>query len=148
MGIYINSDLKSSFEGDLVLSDRGDLSLSNSVDSYSSVLNFLIRTDPGQYAPNPRIGCNLGFFVGKRNVEETFEEMKETIDQSISNVFDENDYKIYVTYFSQYESLCTIFLKGTYLIDNELREIERKTFSYAYPYIEGNPTILYEDLKQ
>lgn len=147
MGIYIDSDIKSSFEGDIELSSKGDLKLANPSESFSSVLNFIMRTDPGQYRPNPSVGANLGFFVGEKNDTETHEEMEESINQALSRVFDLKDFRADVTSFSQNEAMCVVFLKGTYLIDNEFKEIERMTFTYGYPYIKGSPTILYTDLK-
>lgn len=147
MAIYIESDIRSNYSGDICLSPKGDLDLGSSVDTYFTSVNFILKTNNGEYQPNSLVGADLGYFVGEINNTESHQQMKYNIDTSLDRIMDPKDISSYVTYFTREEALCTVFLKGTFLIDNELVDYERITLTYAFPYLEGEATIQYTDLR-
>lgn len=144
MALYNLEDIKTTTSGDLVVSKKGDLDLSNSLETYKSVVKFLVKTDWGEYVPMYTVGCNLGNFVGEINVEKTHNRMESSIRDSISKVFSQTDFDVVVSPFDMYEVVCFVFLAGTYLVDNEYRKFNQERITFTFPLLEGNPTELAE----
>ena len=138
MSVYISRDVETSFEGDLELDTKGDLSLADSLVTYKSACNFLLRTDFGHYAPNKSVGCNLGSFVGKNNTPENHRFMEYNINKVLKEkIFSNSDVATTVVPFDMNEVLCLIDIAGAYLIDNVIQVVETQRIAYTYPYIDG-----------
>lgn len=143
MSIYVDRDIETTFEGDLVIDQKGDLKLANSLDTYKAVANFILRSDYGDYAPDSNVGSNLGSFIGQNNVQSVHKAMEYSIARSIAGpVFTTSDVRIKVLPLDIYEAVCFVFLAGTFLIDEELVKVEQDRIAYSFPYMEGAITPL------
>ncbi len=142
MAIYGNRDIATDFYGDIILNGRGDLSLAESTDTYKSAANFLLRTDNGEYAPTPTVGCNLGTFIGKLNniVNHELMEQQATI-KLVANLFNREDIQVDVMSFDENEVLCVVTIGGYYIVDNEIVSYESEKLTYTFPYLESSNLI-------
>lgn len=140
MALYNDIDISLNFSGDLKLNSKGDIQLADSLETYKSAANFILRTDYGEYAPNSAVGCNLGSFIGERNVAETHDHMKYSIFTNlVSNIFDQSDITVDVVPFDYNEAMCLIQIAGTYNISGKLVTVDGERMIYSFPYIDGNP---------
>lgn len=143
MAVYVHEDIKSTFAGDIQLDQKGDLAIADSKESHLSAANFILRTDRGDYLPNLNVGADLGTFIGRTNNVENHDEMEFKIYDSLTDqVWAPEDVKAIVVPFSTEEALCTIMLKGSFLLSGEIRTVHQETLVYNYPYIEGSVTPL------
>lgn len=142
MALYNQIDIGATFSGDVCLDGRGDVLISTSLETYKAAANFTLRTDRGDYAPNVLVGANLGTFVGANNTEDTHSEMEYQMDKALSRIFSSEDYSAVTTAFDIDEALCSVFLAGTYLVDNEYQDFDQIRMIYSFPYIEGEATPL------
>jgi hypothetical protein len=75
-------DLRLSFDGDLVESG-GDLLLTDGLDWYQREVNKRVRSGPDWYH-HPRLGANLGSFLGQPNNRETGRRIRDRVVQSVT----------------------------------------------------------------
>lgn len=138
MAIYFSRDIKTSFSGDIEIDSKGDLQLADALESTRSAINFVLRTDLGDYAPNPNLGCNLGTFIGERNLRDTHEDMEYSCKIGLTReVVQPQDLIVDVVPFSDNEAFCSIKILGYYLINDELVEVTDSRQSYSFPFIDG-----------
>lgn len=138
MAYYFEEDISSNFQGDLNLTANGDLELANPVDTRSAIANFLLRTDNGDYAPDPLLGCNLGSFVGRLSNSENMQEMESNILRSLTEkVFSLIDVDAVVVPFDVNEVLCVVTTAGTYELSGTPQTVNGKRLAYTFPYIDG-----------
>lgn len=143
MALYVDRDILTNFSGDISLDQKGDLALANPLETYKAVANFILRTDYGDYTPDPKVGSNLGSFIGSSNDRDTHELMEYHIAKGLSNeVFASTDISADVVPFDLDEAICFIHIAGLYLISGEVTSVEQETITYSFPYIDGNPTPL------
>lgn len=143
MGIYVDRDIGTNFSGDLKIDQKGDLDLANALDTYKAVANFILRTDIGDYAPDYRVGSNLGSFIGENNTEQVHNRMASSITRSIAGpVFVTTDVNVKVVPLDINEAACFVYLAGQFLIDNKLTWVQQDIMTYSFPYMEGSPTPL------
>lgn len=143
MGIYNSQDIKTDISGAIVLSDRGDLDIASCIDTYKSAVNFVIRTDYGDYAPNKVVGCNLGAYIGEPNIDQMHKEMEESMNRSIIRIMNPEDFYSVVVPFDYNETVAYVFMAGTYLVDNEYRAFDQERVTFLFPYIQGDPTQIF-----
>lgn len=137
MGVYIDKDISTTFEGDINLSDSGDLGLANALDTYKSVANFLLRTDYGDYAPNITVGCNIGSYIGQNNTKAIQEQLEYNVNKVLqTKVFSLTDARADVVPFDVDEVICIISIAGSYLIDGQIQYFSSERIAYTFPYIE------------
>lgn len=138
MALYLLQDIKTNFEGDVEIDSKGDLKLANALETTRAAVNFSLRTDLGEYQPNPRIGCNLGSYIGDINSRETHQDMESSINLGLKRrVVEPQDVEVDVVPFSLTEALCSIKIKGNYLISGEVTEVMESRQSYTFPFIAG-----------
>lgn len=140
MGVYIFFDLVSTLSGDLQLDTKGDVKLATTFDTQYQAANFWLRTDHGDYAAATEIGTNLGEFIGSRNSEETLEDVKDQVfDSLIKNLFYPEDIRVETVPIDQDEILIAVEIAGEYLDkDAELIDIVPRVVAYTFPYVEGS----------
>lgn len=143
MSLYVDRDISTNFSGDLMLDQKGDLAIADSLATYKSVANFLLRTDYGDYAPNTQVGSNLGSFIGALNTRSTHEHMEHSIIRGlVEDVFSTTDIDADVLPLDINEAICFVRIAGQYLISGEIVSVDQDTLSYSFPYIDGAPTPL------
>ena len=143
MAVYIHQDIATTFDGDLELSNNGDLKIGSSMETYKAVANFMLRTDFGDYAPDKSIGCNLGSFVGELNNSDTHQDMEYSINRVLQDqIFAKSDVTTDVVAMDVNEAVCIVNIAGHYIVDNQVQYFDSIRLTYLYPYIEGQPTPL------
>ena len=143
MATYIDRDIETTFAGDIVLDGRGDIKIANALETYKSAANFVLRTDFGDYAPQPTVGCNLGSFIGQPNNSESHEQMEYLVNKVLQQeLFTLTDARADVVPFDINEALCVVSIAGNYLVDGEIKNFNAVQISYQFPFIDGNPTPL------
>lgn len=70
-------DIEWDDDGDLVIDDSGDLKLATPERTVIQDIEFRLKTQHWDYAPDPQIGANLKKFVGRTNTRATGEAIKE-----------------------------------------------------------------------
>lgn len=145
MSTYSVSDIACSFSGDITIGSHGDLSLADSYETHKAAVNFLIRTDKGQYKPDKRVGCNLGSFIGDQMLPETFQGMEQTaLDNLTKFVMSPTDVQVHVMPLSKEEAGVFVLVAGDYIDSNGnvLVTSAPEVIAYSYPYAEGQPTLI------
>lgn len=136
MAIYVDRDIATDFNGELLLDPKGDLKLADSLETYKAVANFILRTDLGEYQPSPQVGSNLGSFMGKTNTRDVHERMEYSIVKSLAGVvFADEDVSADVLPMDMYEALCFVSLAGEFVISGQLTHVEEHRVAYTYPFI-------------
>lgn len=70
-------DIEWDDDGDLVVDDTGDLKLASPERTVIQDIEFRLKTQYWDYAPDPQIGANLSKFVGRLNTRATGDAIKE-----------------------------------------------------------------------
>lgn len=139
MALYSLMDLASNFSGDICVADNGDLEIANALDTTKAIVNFILRTDYGDYSPNENVGSNLGNYIGEINTSKIHSQIETNIKNSlVTELFDKGDLSVDVVPFDFNEALVVISLAGSYLIDNEITYVEEDRMTFSFPYIEGS----------
>jgi hypothetical protein len=144
MANYFMRDLAVDTSGDIVISANGDIKLADSYESVKAAVNFLIKTDKGQYIPDKRLGCDLGTFVGEQMLTETFSLMEQTVRSNITKfILNPADIQIHVLPLDQNNAGVFLAVGGTYLDDTGTpMDYKTEMLTYIYPFMEGQPTLI------
>jgi hypothetical protein len=147
MSIYVVRDIYCNMSGDIQIDAKGDIKLADSYESHKAAVNFLIKTDKGEYAPDKRIGCDLGAFIGKNNDESTQVAMEHTILDNVTRfVLDRSDINVHVIPMSPNDAGVFAVIGGQFLdsVSGNLLDPDPRpeVLTYLFPYAEGEPRIL------
>ena len=143
MTIYASRDVGRTFEGDLIIDSKGDIELATSFNSHKSAINFLIRTDKGSYAPDNRIGCDLGSFIGELNTREnTFAIENSCLENLTEFLVQSSDIEVHAIPMSIEDVGIFIGIVGSYIDSdgNIISSGSPEILTYTYSYLGGNPT--------
>ncbi len=146
MGDYFLSDIGTTFSGDLCIDSKGDLLLADSYNTQKNLTNFWLRTDQGEYVPNPSIGCNLGSFIGAQNSPKTISLIESQIfDVLTRNLWYTEDLKLRVVPLDREELMIALQLKGEFAnLSGEFKPIIPEVIAYSFPYIDASPSPIIE----
>ena len=144
MSVYTARDIAVSFEGDIQLDPNGDIKLANSYESHKAAVNYLLRTDKGDFKPDKRVGCDLGSFIGENNLDETYLAMEDSSIENISKfVLDRTDFSVHVVPIAINEAGVYIVVGGSYMGDDgALLDTEPEILTYIFPFLDGSPRFL------
>ena len=145
MALYNVQDIYSSFSGDVEVGANGDLKLADSHESIKSAVNFLLRTDKGEYRPDVRVGADLGRYIGETNNTRNQIAMEHGIKDNISLfLMAPEDFEAHVIPLELNELGVFVTIAGQYMgTDGNLLDIETEILSYTFPYLEdSHPTPL------
>lgn len=143
MALYPLQDLASTFSGDLLSNGRGDLLIADALDTIKSAVNFVLRTDHGDYAPRPEVGANLGSLIGELMSEEQQKIAESMITRSTTtNLLSPGDIMATVVPVSEQELACIIQVRGNYLISGQIQAVDSELITYSFPYLAGPLTPL------
>ena len=136
MAFYTDRDINISTSGELQLDLKGDLNLAESPESHINATNFLLKTDNGQYKPNPALGANLGVLVGQPMNDDNLEFAEILATRALrENIYSASDVKVTVLPFDQHEAVCVVEAFGTYLVSGEFIDIDPQVFTYTFPFL-------------
>lgn len=139
MALYLLQDLDSTFGGDLELTPNGDLQLADSMETVRNAANFLLRTDHGDYAPNPAIGANLGNLVGESMTIDLQESAESMIEKTLaSSLLSNEDVRATVVPIDIGILGCFVDMQGSFLIGDEIVSASAATLAYEFPYLTGS----------
>ena len=141
MGIYSSRDIYSTTSGDIIIGANGDLKIANSIESVSGAVNFILRTDRGEYTPDKRVGADLGSFIGRTMSPSLISDMEANIRQNLTKfVLAANDLQEHVVPLSEEEVGVIVGYGGQYIDkDGNVMDTTIGTLNYVFPYIEGSP---------
>ena len=144
MATYVDRDLSASLSGDLILSANGDLQLADTYESQKAAINFIVRTDRGEYRPDNRVGADIGSFIGEKHTREAAEAIENSVRQNITQfVMAREDVAVHVIPIAYDEAGIFIAIGGQYIdSDGNLLDVEPEMLTYRFPYSEPDPTPL------
>lgn len=77
-------DLKMDDNGDLVLSDKGDLALVFGDEQIAQEVLFRLKTTAGDWTLSPQIGASLEDFIGEPNTEYTLAAIENRVEKALT----------------------------------------------------------------
>lgn len=146
MGLYFLQDIKYSFSGDLELDGKGDLKLADSFETTTSLVNFWVRTDHGDYKPDPTAGANIGAYIGQPASLELFEDVERSVYIELANsVVKPEDVQVRAAPLDTNSMLIAVKVRGRFLDDTgqDLNKDE-VILTYDFPYMAGDPAPITE----
>lgn len=140
---YTQTDIYAGISGDFVVSSQGDLLLAESYDSVRQTVNFIARTDKGDYVPDNRIGGNLGSYVGGQITDDTLANMEKSLISNLEKfAINRGDFQVHCMPISTQDVGVFVVVGGQYLDkDGNILDTEPEVISFTFPYAEGDPTI-------
>ncbi len=145
MSVYTAQDIVLSLSGDLQVSAGGDIELADSYESHKNAVNFLLKTNKGDFKPDKRIGCDLGNFIGQNNSTTVFTEIEDTAVENIEKfIFSRSDFAVHAVPLTYDEAGVFVVIGGTY-VDKDGNLIENngpEALTYVFPFLEGQPRLV------
>ncbi len=140
--MYSLSDVYSTLSGDISFDAKGDVRLGNSFESIRSAVNFIAKTDRGDYSPDTRIGGDAGVYIGDTLSKEVTMAMEGSIKENISKfILNPEDFQVHVMPVTHEDVGVFIGIGGDYIDqDGNSLEVDPEVISYTFPYYEGDPT--------
>ena len=77
------TDFALTHDGDIALSG-GDIATVSGLDWLTQTINFVLRTEPGDYSVDPAIGGSLAGFIGENNTRELASKIRKRILSALS----------------------------------------------------------------
>lgn len=145
MANYFFNDIFANTSGDIEIGANGDIKLADAYDSIKNAINFLLKTDKGQYRPDKRVGCDLGTFIGQMTYNETFDLMENSVNANITKfVLDQSDLQVHIMPIDQNNAGVFLLVGGSYFdeIGNPLTGVQAEVITYVYPYSDGQPKLI------
>jgi hypothetical protein len=142
---YFVNDIFANTSGDIEILSNGDIKLADSYETIKNAVNFLVKTDKGQYIPDKRVGCDLGRFMGQNTYEEVFDSMEVAVYSNITKfVLDPTDIQVHAMPIDQNNAGVFLLVGGAYFdeIGNPLTGNVTEVLTYVYPYAEGQPRLI------
>jgi hypothetical protein len=144
MSLYAFRGIYTTQEGDLAIGANGDLKLAKSDETISGIVNFIVRTDRGEYSPDKRVGADLGSFIGKMITNPVLLDMEKYIVQNLSKfVLDTRDLQCHAIPISNDTVGIIVAYGGEYIgQDGNVMDTTTTVLNYSFPYLEGGPVSL------
>jgi hypothetical protein len=145
MSVYSTQDISISFSGDIEFSANGDVKLADSYESHKNAINFLLKTNKGDFKPDKRVGCDLGNFIGQNNSESIYGEIEDNCSENIGKfIMSKSDFTIHSMPLSHDEAGVFVVVGGTY-VDKDGNLLENngpEVMTYVFPFLDGQPRIV------
>jgi hypothetical protein len=140
--MYTLRDITSSVSGDVVVGPHGDLDLANSFETVKLAVNFITRTDKGGYAPDSRVGGNLGSHIGATLSKEVTLSMENGLKENLSKfILSPSDFQVHAVPVTHDTVGIFVAVAGQYLDqDGNILDVGPEVLSFTFPYYEGDPT--------
>ena len=142
MSVYSERDIAINFDGDLEIGAGGDIVLSNSFDTQKAAVNWLLRTNKGEYQPDVRLGCDVGTFIGKTMTNSIINNMEGVVlSNLVKFIISRSDVRVDIIPIAHDELALLVSIAGKYLGDDgNLLDSGQTVLKYVFPYLEGSPT--------
>ena len=142
MALYAENDVYLTFSGDLEITPNGDIKVGDAYETRRSAINFLIRTDRGEYKPDTRLGCDLGNNIGDVITDDLLLSMEHSALSNLTRfAMEREDITVNVIPLSHQELGIFVGVKGSYIAnDGNLLEHSPEVLTYLFPYTEDGPT--------
>ncbi len=140
--MYTARDIGGSLSGDININANGDLELADAFESVKTAVHFITKTDKGAYAPDFRVGADLGAFIGAKLTKENTLAMEGSLRDNIRKfILDDRDFEAHVIPITQEDVGAFVAVAGQYIDDdgNEIT-VTPEVISYTFPYFGEQPT--------
>jgi len=140
---YSQTDIYMGTSGDFVVDSKGDLTLAESFESVKQSVNFIARTDKGDFVPDERLGGDLGTFVGDTLDEDILVNMERSLISNLERfILNRGDFQVHCMPISTTDVGVFIVVAGQYLDkDGNILDTQQEVVSFTYPYAEGEASI-------
>ena len=139
--MYNLRDIGLSLSGDIELSANGDLKLGDAYESIKSAVNYLARTDKGEYKPDIRIGGDTGRAIGENMDQESLRQIERSIRENLNDfLLNSQDFQVHAIPVEDDVVGVFIAIGGQYLDDDgNILDTDPEVISFAFPF-NGDPT--------
>lgn len=132
--------------GDLPIADNGDIDMAGYSDSLLNAINFLLKTNKGEYKPDPDVGCDLGTLYGEPVDETSLDLIKEFIESEITKAhLYPDEFELEVLDLENNSVAILLAITATFLADDFEMSEENIQVAYDFPYFSGHPTEVYRN---
>lgn len=146
-GIYVLQDLQVTDDGDLVMSEFGDLKIASPLRTVAQAIDWIILTNKGELLAEPRFGANIQSFYGDDNSPITHTHMETNILEEVrtQGLINMSDIDVDVVPIDTDEAAILVEIKGNFM-DTEsitgayqrfIDEFGGLTRGYVYPFTSG-----------
>lgn len=147
MSLYFLQDVEATDDGDLVVSENGDLKLASPLRTVAQAIDWTILTNKGELLSDVTFGSNIQTFYGSHNSIDNHRLMESQIKQQLrlQGLIDMNDLEVEIMPIEQDEAAILVTVKGSYL-DTEsltgaytryLPDFDGLVRGYLYPFLGG-----------
>ena len=140
MGVYFGRDIDVETDGDLILSDNGDLKVARSIDSVFNLVKRVLATDLGEIATQRQFGANLGSLIGSTETERVLSRIPIMVADGVrsTQLLEAGDIRTDVVLLDPRHILMYVDINGVFL-DSTGRPIqfEKQSLKFLFPYTEA-----------
>ena len=147
MAIYASQDLEVTDDGDLVISDFGDLKIASPLRTIAQGIDWIILTNKGELLSDPSFGANIQSFYGDPNTDEAHRMMELSIIEQArtQGLIDLADIDVDVIPVDTDEASIIVEIKGSFLDTESAEGAYQKLIDsfdglvrgYIYPFTSG-----------
>lgn len=147
MGMYFTQDIESTDDGDIVVSDYGDIKLATPLRTVAQAIDWVILTNKGELLSEPSFGANIQSFYGDDNNAQTHQLMEMNIKEQLrlQGLIDLNDFDLDVIPIETDEAAIMVEVRGSFLDTDNATGAYRKFIDdfdglfrgYVYPFTSG-----------
>jgi hypothetical protein len=140
--MYSVRDIYAGLSGELEIDSKGDIKLGDAFESMRGAVNFIARTDKGDYVPDSRVGGDPGAYVGEPLSKDVTLSLENSIKGNIERyVMNSEDFTVHVIPISHEDVGVFIGVGGEYIgSDGNLIEITPEVITFSIPHVDISPT--------
>jgi hypothetical protein len=140
--MYSLRDIFVGLSGEMEVDAKGDLRLGNAFESTKSAINFIARTDKGDYVPDPRVGGDPGAYLGEPLSKDVTVSLENSIRGNLQRfVLNSEDFVVHAIPITHEDVGLFIGIGGQYIDpDGNLLEVTPEVISFSVPHIDIEPT--------
>jgi hypothetical protein len=140
--MYAIRDIYANLSGEIEIDSKGDIKLGDSFESIRGAVNFIARTDKGDYVPDLRIGGDPGAYIGEPLTKDVTLSLENSIRGNIQRfVMNSKDFSVHVMPVTYEDVGVFIGVAGEYIgSDGNLLDITPEVITFSVPHIDISPT--------
>ncbi len=119
--------------------ENGDFKMASSRRTAVQLLDFLLKTDLGGYAPQPMAGANFGEFIGAHNIARTHNLMTQNAYEAMrfQGVFTQADVFLRIEPIGIYEAAVLAQMSLGFVLSEDEDDNEGILLAYRFQYPDG-----------